>query len=438
MCSRSAVFTDLKREHPHLLSGSVWLLTGTFVVSCGSLAFWLLVAQQAPSQEVGRATALFSATLFVSYLTSLGLPIAVSRYATDRTQGSATLFAWSLLLTIGSSLAGVIAFAAIAPHSVREGLATWPPVAAWLIFFLLVAGLSISVLVDVRLMALRRWSLVFWRSFLTAALRLPFLLWVPETGAALYIYVVAAGGFAITGITFLVPLTQRGWLRVRPLPERARRSARFAGVNYLGQLAVQAPFFAVPFVVLVHVEPVENARFYLSWGVMSVVYVSVQMISQALLVEGGRGGADHRRQAMVAMGAGLAVAASATLLSLGLAPILAELYGPDYAPVATLLPVLMAGTIPFVVTMTMLTTARIREHSQTTIIVAVVFAVAVLVPTELLVISDGAIGGAWGWTIGNAIAAGLALLAFRLPERATGRQVKAAAAATSPTTPVPD
>ena len=148
---------------------------------------------------------------------------------------------------------------------------------------------------------------------------------------------------------------------------------------------MQAPFFAVPFVVLVHVNAVENARFYLSWGVMAVVYVSIQMIGQALLVEGGRGGADHRRQAAVAMGVGLAVAASATVLSLGLGPLLAGLYGPDYGPVATLLPLLMAGTIPFAVTMTMLTTARIREHSHSTIAVAVAFAVAVLVPTVLLV-----------------------------------------------------
>jgi O-antigen/teichoic acid export membrane protein len=439
MASRSAILTDLRREHAHMLGGSVWLLAGTIVVSLGSIAFWLLVTQRTPTEEVGQATALFSATLFVCYLTSLGLPIAVSRYATDRSQGSATLFAWSLLLAIASSIAGVIAFAAIAPHTIRESLTSWPPELAWPLVFLLVAGVSISGLVDVRLMALRRWSLVFWRSFLIAITRLPFLLWVPGTGAALYIYAVAAGGFAVTGVAFLLPLEQPGWLRLRPLPERARQSARFAGVNYLGQLAVQAPPFAVPFVVLVHVDAVQNAHFYLSWGVMVVVYISIQVIGQALLIEGGRGGADIRRQAAVAMAVGLAVAASATVLSLGLGPLLAALYGPDYGPVATLLPLLMAGTIPFAVTMTMLTTARIREHSRATITVAVAFAVAVLVPTVLLVSRHGALGAAWGWAIGNTIAAVLALLVSRLPEGGSGEQVEtAAAAATSPIAPIPD
>jgi O-antigen/teichoic acid export membrane protein len=150
---------------------------------------------------------------------------------------------------------------------------------------------------------------------------------------------------------------------------------------------------------------------------MSVVYISIQMIAQALLVEGGRGDADHRHQAAVSLGAGLAVAVTATIVSLGLGPVLASLYGPAYGPVATLLPLLIGGTIPFAVTMTLLTTARIREHSNATIAVAVGFAVAVLVPTILLTASDGTLGAAWGWMIGNAIAAALALLVSRFPGR---------------------
>ena len=288
----ATALSELRREHSQMLGGSIWLLAGTLVISLGSFVFWLLVARHVPADDVGRATALFSATLFVSYLTSLGLPIAVSRYAADRTPGSATLFAWSMLLTLVSSLVGTIAFAAVAPETIRDGLASFPSALAWPVVFLFGAGLSISVLVDVRLMALRRWSLVFWKGMLTAVIRLPFLLWIPDTGAAMFVYAVAAGGFTLAGLVFLLPLSRPGWLRLRPLPARARRAAHFAGVNYIGQVAVQAPLFGVPFVVLVHVGAVENARFYLSWGVMTVVYVGVQMVCQALLVEGGRDGAS--------------------------------------------------------------------------------------------------------------------------------------------------
>ena len=65
-------------------------------------------------------------------------------------------------------------------------------------------------------------------------------------------------------------------------------------------------------------------------------------------------------------------------------------------------------------TTTVLTTARIREHSIATIAVAAAFAVAVLVPTVLLTARYEALGAAWGWTMGNAIAAVVALLVSRL------------------------
>src|SRR5262249_51948124 len=74
---------DLRREHPHMLGGSMWLLAGTLAVSLGSFVFWLLVARNVDSSDVGRATALFSATTFVCYLISLGLPVAISRHASD-------------------------------------------------------------------------------------------------------------------------------------------------------------------------------------------------------------------------------------------------------------------------------------------------------------------------------------------------------------------
>ena len=79
------------------------------------------------------------------------------------------------------------------------------------------------------------------------------------------------------------------------------------------------------------------------------------------------------------------------------ARVLAILYGPDYGPVGTLLPILVAGTIPFAVTTTLLTTARIREDSSATISMAVALAACVLIPTALLTAHNDALGAAWGW-----------------------------------------
>jgi O-antigen/teichoic acid export membrane protein len=417
----TGVFPSFYRSHVHLLGGSVWLLATTLTVSVGSFIFWVLVAQRVPADDVGRATALFSATLFITYATSLGLPIAVGRYASAKTRGAAVLFTWSLVLTVASSVVGVLLFAVLAPTSIREGLDNGPVLVGWFVVFLSVAGQSVAVLVDVRLMALRRWSTVFLRSLLIAVLRLPFLLWLPSDGVAFYVYAVAIGGFAVTGVLFLLPLAREDGLPLLPLPATANRAARFAAVNYLGQLAVQAPYFAVPLLVLTAVDAVENAQFYVSWGVMSVVYVGVQMIAQVLLVEGGRDGADHRQQVVVTLGASLSLTTVATLASLLLGSVIADLYGPDFDSVSTFLPLLVAGTIPFSITTTLLTHSRIRERAVATVIVTAGFAASVLIPTSLLIREHGALGAAWGWTIGNTvaalIAAGTTLLSRSRPTR---------------------
>jgi O-antigen/teichoic acid export membrane protein len=401
---------DFYRRHVHLLGGSIWLLAATLVVSLGSFLFWVVVAQQAPADDVGRATALFSATLFITYVTSLGLPIAVSRYAAARTPVSATLFTWSLVLTTASSTVGVLVFAVFAPSSIQEGLNAWHPSLGWFVVSLFVVGQSIAVLVDVRLMALRRWSLVFYRSMLIAVVRLPFVLWIPSDGAAFYIYAVAIGGFALTGLLFLLPLIREQGLRLLPLPDTSGRAAEFAVVNYVGQLALQAPYFAVPLVVLTTVDAVDNAQFYVSWGVMSVVYIGVQMIAQALLVEGGRDGADQRQQVLVTLGVSLALTTVATLAALLLGSVIAYLYGPDYESVSTLLTLLVAGTIPFSITTTLLAHSRIRERAGATLAVTAGFATSVLVPTCLLTQEHGALGAAWGWMIGNVLAALVAVV----------------------------
>ena len=185
---------------------------------------------------------------------------------------------------------------------------------------------------------------------------------------------------------------------------------------------MHAPYFVVPLIVLAEVDAVENAQFYVSWGVMSVVYFGVQMIAQALLVEGGRDGADHRQQVIVTLGASLVLTSVATLSSLLLGSVVADLYGPDYSSVSTLLPLLVAGTIPFGITTTLLTHSRIRERTAGTIAVTAGFAASVLVPTALLTCEHGALGAASGWMVGNTLAAIVAVLATVLIRSTSARR----------------
>ena len=78
-------------EHGHLLRGSFWLLASVAANAFCGFAFWLIATQLDTKTDVGRASALFTGVLFINYLTNMGLPVAVARYAPDAGASSTVL-----------------------------------------------------------------------------------------------------------------------------------------------------------------------------------------------------------------------------------------------------------------------------------------------------------------------------------------------------------
>jgi O-antigen/teichoic acid export membrane protein len=302
-----------------------------------------------------------------------------------------------------SSLVGVAIFAAVAPGSITSAVGSS---SGWMLLALNVAGMSLSVLIDVRCMTLRLWRWVFWRSFAISVIRLPVLLFLPDGDSTMFLFNLVAGAYSITGLVCLVWLILRSkeHLRFRPAPRDTRLISRFASVNYLGQLAIQGPFFAVPLIVLTTLSAAENASFYLAWGIMSVVVISVQIIGQVLLVEGDQG-RDLVAQARVALGVSLGVSISSLAGVVVLGTLIQGIYGSGYEDVPELLVILVAGTVPYAVTVVGLSYARVKADNRATIIITFAFAALVLVPALLLTDGHGATGASWAWLVGNCAAA---------------------------------
>ena len=82
------------------------MLASTLAVSLGSFVFWLVAARHGDSDAVGRSTGLFSAVFFLSYVTSLGLPVAVGKFAAGPAPIDTQRFRWALRLTIVGSAIG--------------------------------------------------------------------------------------------------------------------------------------------------------------------------------------------------------------------------------------------------------------------------------------------------------------------------------------------
>ncbi len=99
---------------------------------------------------------------------------------------------------------------------------------------------------------------------------------------------IALSGFV--GVA-LLPALEGHRYSLRSRPTGSRSILRYTSVNYVATLALEAPRFALPVIVLVYVAPSDNANFYVAWAIVAVVLLVPATLGQVLLVEAGRHGA---------------------------------------------------------------------------------------------------------------------------------------------------
>jgi O-antigen/teichoic acid export membrane protein len=395
-----------------IVRGSAWLLAsiGTWAVS--SFVFWLIAARLAAPSSVGRAAALSSSVLAVVLVTSSGMPIALSRFTHDRDDDPGGLFSWALFATGTLSVVGAVAFFLLAPESVTSPLTAHGNLTGMALFAATVVGTAFSTLTDVRLTIHRRWGWVLVRVVVVNCVRIPLIFMAPGGDEAFMLFLLATAVPAVSGLLGVAALqaARLGGRRLWPVPVALRPAARYAGVNHLATLGLQAPLLALPLIVVFNVEPSVNAAFYIAWGVTAVVFLVPQTIGQVLLVEGGREGATFLHQLRVSLALAFGLAASATVGVFLFNDVFVSVYGQAYETSARLLPPLVGASVAWAVTCIALADARVRKSTRDVLFVAVTFAVTVLVPAAVVTPSEGVDGTVRAWLAANAVTAAVALM----------------------------
>lgn len=402
-----------------LARGSGWVLSAVAVGALTSAVFWLFAARLYSSADVGRSSGLFTSVLFVCFATGLGLPVAMSRFVSPPGRQPASLFSWALVLSVVASTLGALLYLTLVSSPSAAALRRHGG-PAWALFAAITSGSSMSLLVDVRLMAARRWAGMFARVAAVGVSQLFLLgLRAPAVAQDLWLFLAAAAPTAISGFVGVaaLPFLLGEGYRLRPRPDGATAIARYASVNYLATLALEAPRFVLPVIVLVNVPASDNANFYIAWAVVAVTLMVPATLGQTLLVEGSRQGQLQPRSlgTVVAFGGGLM--ALAWVGSVLLRDIIPELYGPEYRTAGQLLPILLAAGVPWVLTSVALTDARVRQDQGATLWIAFSLSACVLVPAALLVPRYGLSGAGGPWLAGNIVAASIGLLVLRVRHR---------------------
>lgn len=399
-------------DHRHLLAGSLSLVVGAGIQALGGALFWLVAARIADTGAVGRATALFTSTLFVAFVAGLGLQVSLARYAPGRDHDSHATFSWAVLATVFAATAAALCFLLAVDTGATRALTDWHPVAGPVFFVTGAIGAALTLIVDVRWMTMRRWTLVLARIVVVAVARFPLLAVMSDHGtiellAAATVPLAATG---LIGAATIRRVTGDGH-RLRPRPSTARAALRYSAVNYVSTLAYQAPQFVLPVIVLLSVDADTNASFYVAWGITALAMYVPMAIGQALLAEGGKDGVSLRGQVRVALVLTTGLMCAATLVAAVGRDVVVTLYGPDYGAAGRILPLLVASCIPWAVTSVFLNEARVRHDHAATVLISLVLTGGILVPAVALVPGDGLDGATVAFAVGNAAAAVCAVLA---------------------------
>ena len=397
--------------HRHLLAGSAALVVGAAVQAVTGALFWLVAARIDTTDDVGRATALFTSSMFIAYLAGLGLQVSLARFAPSRDHDSHAVFAWAVLATTVASNLVAAGYLFVVDTEATRSLVDWHPVLGPLAFMVVSAGASLTLIVDVRWMTVRRWGLVLMRIALVGLGRFPLLL-VPTGGnETIHLFLVATGPLLLTGLLGVVgmPRITGGRHRLWPIPSTRRAAIRYSAVNYVSTLAYQAPQFVLPVIVLLSVDPDRNAAFYVAWGITTVALYVPMAIGQALLAEGGKDGVALRGQVRIILLLTTSLMAAAALATFLGRDVVTTVYGDDYAAAARVLPALVAACIPWAITSVFLTEARVMHRHFDTVAITVVLTTAILVPAVMLVPDEGLDGATTAFVVGNALAAAVAV-----------------------------
>ncbi len=346
-------------QHRGLVQNSSVLIAQLALLGASGLAFWVVVANRFAIGDVGEVSGLVAVTNFVTYLTTLGLPVTVTRFGSNRNAQDDAVFSCSMLLTVASSAVGSLFVILISSARVMPTILSHGRVVGFGVLFSGVAGSSVVVLIDYRQLRLGGRRQVLLRSALVAVLRLGTIIVLPVAAGPFWMWVSITAAAPVGAL-----LTYPGWRRDCPvdvrrsLPTGRRRLLTFTAANWVSLLLMQAPFYAFPVIVVASLAKEQRGVFYIVWSITSVLFMVPQLTGRVLLMEAAGHEPQIRGQAWFSLKLSLIVVAAIMVVSVPVAFLIPVLYGQAYESGRLLLIVLVAGLVPFSVTNTAINFAR--------------------------------------------------------------------------------
>ncbi|MDH3295660.1 MAG: hypothetical protein OER95_15180 [Acidimicrobiia bacterium] len=396
-----------------LRQGSLWVMVVLAVVSLSGLLFWVIAAARFSDGDVGRAAAWYTLVQLAVIGAAFGGPIVINR-STGSPDAGRSSGATMVTVVALAGLAGIVA-PFMAGSQWRTVGSLGRPLLS-LVMVGLVVGSALVLLVDARLISLRRWRWLLVRAVIPSVVRVLLLLLDPWADNAGWILLAAAGPIALSGFVALAALIVRG--EVTPtLPNWfGALERRFFAVQHLGAVATQLPYHLIPFLVARTVDPATNAAFYFVWAVGVMVSMIPLVLNQVLLSESSLARTGRETLIRTTLAANLGLIGLAWLISLVVAQPILDRFGPGYGELAPVLPFLLLASLAWGLGSVCLTETRLAHDNVGTALITATISVGSLLLALILMPGRPVWGATVAWLIANltAVAVGMVVVERRV------------------------
>lgn len=423
-----------------LVVNSLHQVLATAAMAAAGAVFWFLCARLYPAEDVGRATALVSASSVISLASLAGFHTTFLRFLPGSAARSRYLDT-GLVVAAGTGLVLSVAYLAVLPVLAPElGLlrSSWTAAAA---FVLVTVATSVNTLTDAAFMALRaaRYNLLF-DGVLQSLGR---LVGVAALAGAGYLGIFAASGagtLLATGVSVVVLVRRFGYVPRGRVDVAVLTHVRtYAAGNHVAFVLNLVPTLAIPVLALHQLGAASAGHLSMAFTVANVFFGGAYAITAATFAEASHGEEPFAR-VLARSGRVLAVVVvPSTLVLVLLARPILSVFGSEYAAGAGTALVVFGLSMPLVAAYDLVTVVlRTHERPLPHVVVQAVYA-ATLLTCIVAWRGWGATGTAAAWATGTAaglVAALVAVALVRRGERSTPGSDRSSSTLDAPSTPL--
>ena len=274
---------------------SLYLVLNTGLQAAFGFTFWILAAHLFSVGDVGKASALISASNLIGSIALIGLNSGMGRYLPNARNPHA-LVSSGLSVVAACGAVGALFYILLTPF-IAPGLSFVEKSLTMTAGFVLITSTNaINTLTDSIFVAVRRAKYSAFVDGIVGGfgkVTFAFLL----AGAGTYgAFVASTMGVVLAAAASLILIftAMRTRLDLKHPLQTLKPLLKFSGANYIGNVFNMIPGLAVPVILLDRIGPKAAAYFFVVFQLAQIVYAAAFALEQTFLSEGSRANADMR------------------------------------------------------------------------------------------------------------------------------------------------